>query len=93
MTMTTPHQREVQCSADEGQFCPKNTHSQTDDEHQSGEKATAGIRGNPRGALQLPCNLLNHTSHLTVNQMKHVAFELFLNEVVLTFIKLYLLLD
>ena len=32
------HQREVQCTADEGQFCPKNTHSQTDDEHQSGEK-------------------------------------------------------
>ncbi|CDL22397.1 hypothetical protein HMPREF0484_4665 [Klebsiella pneumoniae subsp. rhinoscleromatis ATCC 13884] len=41
----------------------------------------------------MPCNLLNHTSHLTVNQMKHVAFESFLNEVVLTFIKLYLLLD
>ncbi|MBY5212538.1 hypothetical protein FP367_01375 [Klebsiella pneumoniae] len=40
----------------------------------------------------MPCNLLNHTSHLTVNQMKHVAFESFLNEVVLTFIKLYLLL-
>ncbi|MFO5801970.1 hypothetical protein ACLBSQ_32870, partial [Klebsiella pneumoniae] len=37
--------------------------------------------------------LLNHTSHLTANQMKHVAIESFLNEVVLTFIKLYLLLD
>ncbi|AHE44312.1 hypothetical protein KP13_04439 [Klebsiella pneumoniae subsp. pneumoniae Kp13] len=41
----------------------------------------------------MPCNLLNHTSHLTANQMKHVAIESFLNEVVLTFIKLYLLLD
>ncbi|AWF45422.1 hypothetical protein CSC13_3200 [Klebsiella pneumoniae] len=41
----------------------------------------------------MPCNLLNHTSHLTANQMKHVSFESFLNEVVLTFIKLYLLLD
>ena len=32
------HQREVQRAADESQFYPQNTDSQTDDEHQSGEK-------------------------------------------------------
>ncbi|MBM7005460.1 hypothetical protein JOY16_23200, partial [Klebsiella pneumoniae] len=56
-------------------------------------EATAGSGGIRAARCQLPCNLLNHTSHLTANQMKHVAFESFLNEVVLTFIKLYLLLD